>query len=264
MLLYRLTWQRFGRAVAVYAVLLLAIFPFGFFFGAAYSEAPYLLLAVITFMALERHQWWLAATSAMLAGAVRPTGVLLGATVLVAYGLDWYTTRHGWRWDWLWLALAPLGTLAYFTYCWARYGDFFAYQHASARGWHGGYLQWGALQWALRLLTYPASWLAGSNPMVTLYGVYLALALVFLVALVPVYNLLGPSYTFFAFVSVVTPLVTFPALDSLGRYLSVIFPVFIVAAFYLQRRPWLLQVVVVACSLFLALFAYMFLIGVID
>lgn len=264
-LLYRLVADRFDKAVAMSSVLLLSVFPFSFFYGVAYTEAPFLLAAVLAFYAIERKQWWLAATAALFAGGIRPPGLIVGATVVLAYMLDWLQTRHAWRWNVIWLALTPLGTLAYFAYCWLQFGDPLAYQKASERGWHGGHLQLIAIRTAANLLRHPSGWLGNSTDFHTvLYGLYSLLFVVFLISLIWVYRLLGPHYVFFALVYMLAPIATFPTLSSTGRYLSAVFPTFIVAAYYLRQRPTLRQVIIVASSLFLAIFTLTFLFAMVD
>jgi len=92
--LYRLTADRFGQTPATGVILLLAAYPFSFYYGAPYTESLYLLLAVLAFLAIERRWWWLAGVVALLAGAERPPGLLLGLCVALAYALDWRRTRH--------------------------------------------------------------------------------------------------------------------------------------------------------------------------
>lgn len=257
--LYWLVAGRFGSSVALSSVLLLSVFPFSFFYGIAYTESVFLLTAVLAFYGVERKQWWLASVAACFAGAVRPPGLFVGAAVALAYALDWLQTRHGWRWDVLWLALAPVGTLAYLLFCWILFGDPLAYQEASIKGWHGGQLQWKGIQSALHLLLHPGSWVfIRTNTDNILFGFYAVLLVVFLVSLIWVFRLLGPHYAFFTFACSVSSVATFPTLSSLGRYLSVVFPAFIVAAYYLRKRPVLQQVLVIASSLLLAAFTFAF------
>lgn len=155
--LYRLVWDRLGQPTAYLAVLLIAVFPFSLFYGAAYTESPFLLLAVLAFLGIERENWWLAGICSLLAGAVRPTGVFIGAAVIAAYGLDWLRTRHRLRWNVLALALTPLGTLGYFAYCWVRWGDPLAYAKTSAVGRGAGHMQLTGIVNALTVLAHPGS-----------------------------------------------------------------------------------------------------------
>jgi hypothetical protein len=78
------------------------------------------------------------------------------------------------------------------------------------------------------------------------------LAVAFLALCYPVYRLLGPSYLVFAVLSCVAPIFEFAVLSSTGRYMSVIFPAFMVLAYALQKRPTLRDMTVVAFVLLLA------------
>jgi mannosyltransferase PIG-V len=246
--LYRLALLRFDRRVAAGAVTLLAVFPFSFYYGVAYTEALYLMLAVLAFLAIERGNWWGAAGAAAMAGALRPPGLILGGCVALAYGLGWLRERRWLRRDMLSLAAIPMGTLAYTAYCWAAFGEPLAYAKTARAGWHQG-LQPNALLMAQNFLTsprvlalvrYPHNWTVPKDLFITSSVAYLALLAVCLLTIPFIWRLLGPVYTVFVALSVVAPLVMFPSIQSLGRYLSVLFPVFIVLAYPLRRLPWLL------------------------
>jgi hypothetical protein len=246
--LYRLALLRFDRRVATGAVTLLAVFPFSFYYGVAYTEALYLMLAVLAFLAIERGNWWGAAGTAAVAGALRPPGLILGGCVALAYGLAWLRERRWLRRDMLSLAVIPLGTLAYTAYCWAAFGEPLAYIKTARAGWHEG-LQLNALRMAgtfvtspkvLALVRYPINWTVPKNLFITSGVAYLALLALCLLTIPFIWRLLGPVYAIFAALSVVAPLVMFPSIQSLGRYLSVLFPVFIILAYALRRLSLLL------------------------
>lgn len=248
--LYRLVWDRFGQATAYLTLLLIAVFPFSLFYGAAYTESPFLLLAVLAFLGIERENWWLAGICSLLAGAVRPTGVFIGAAVIVTYGLDWLRTRHRLRGDLLALALTPLGTLGYFAYCWVRWGDPLAYAKTSAAGWDGGHLRLTGVVNALTVLAHPGSWFSAYH-LVVLYAMYVLAWVGCLIACYWVWRMLGIPYALYTFASAMIPLLDFTRLDALGRYMSVLFPVFIVLAYALRNRPVLRDVVIITFTLFL-------------
>lgn len=247
--LYRLVWDRFGQPTAYLAVLLIAVFPFSLFYGAAYAESPFLLLAVLAFLGVERKSWWLAGICALLAGAVRPNGVFVSVAVIVAYGLDWLRTRHRLRWDVLSLALTPLGTLGYFAYCWARWGDPLAYEKTRAAGW-GGHTGLTGVDNALMVLVHPGSWFTAYH-LVALYAMYVLAWVGSLAACYWVWRMLGIPYAVYTLTSAVVPLLDLTRLDGLGRYVSVLFPVFIVLAYALRNRPVLRDVVIITFTLLL-------------
>jgi hypothetical protein len=260
-LLYRLAWERFGARAALAATVLLALYPFGYYFGSAFSESLYLLLGLAAFLAIERGRWWLAGGAALLAGATRPPGLIVGVCVALAYALEWWRTRHAWRWDALALLLAPLGAAAYAGYCWLVYGTPTAYMQTSVAGWHRGHLQAEGLLQAWRLLTRPGEWIGGKGVDIRAYGLYAILLVLVLASLPLIARRLGMPYALYTLVSVLSPIITVNSVESLGRYISVIFPAFLIWGYLLARRSWTLALVAAISAAGLVIFAALFVIG---
>lgn len=259
--LYRFTLNRFGRRVAIGAILLLCAFPFSLYYGAPYTESIYLALGVGAFLAMDQGRWWTASALAGLASASRPPGLIIGACVALAYALDWWQTRHPLRLNVLSLALTPLGTAAYMFYCYVRWGDPLAYIKTSRAGWNGGHLQLGGVRYVAHVIRHPVSWIGTRDPNHILAAIAIFVMLTFL-ALVPfTWRLLGPVFTFFSLASIFSPILNFPNANSIGRYLSVIFPVFIVLAYLLRDRPRILTAFCVGSGIVLILFATYFIAG---
>jgi hypothetical protein len=242
-------------------VLLLAVFPFSFYFGAAFSESLYLTVALVAFLGIERRNWWLAGGAALLAGASRPPGLIIAGCVGLAYALDWLRTHHPLRPDVLWLGLTPLGTFAYLAYCKIRFGDPLAYVKTSEAGWNGGHLQAAGIDDMFFLLRHAGDWLFGTAFSDQIPGLYALLIVFSVLAAIPIWRLLGLPYALYALASIVAPVATFPSVSSTGRYVSVIFPIFMVVAYALRRRPLLREAVILTSAIFLALFAVLFVNG---
>lgn len=257
-LLFRMVRDRFDAATAYGAVVLFATFSFGFYYGVPYSESLYMLLAIAAFAAFEQGHWGRASIAAALASATRPPGLLIGACVVLAYALDWWRTHHKLRWDVLWLALTPMGTIAYLLYSWVYFHNPLQYKVASQAGWGGAQIQWTVLHAGVRLLAHPNYLLSSTDFNTLLYSIYMLFAVLFLVSLVAIGRKLGPVYLIYSAVSILTPLITFSYPTSIGRYLSVVFPTFIVAAYGLRRRPALRDALAMIFAAFLALFALVF------
>lgn len=83
-----------------------------------------------------------------------------------------------------------------------------------------------------------------------------------LIACYWVWRMLGISYAIYTFASAVIPLLDFTRLDALGRYMSVLFPVFIVLAYALRNRPVLRDVVIIIFTLFVGVCAVAFTLNV--
>lgn len=259
--LYQLVLRRFDARTAGWTVGLLGLFPFSFYFGAAYTESLYLLLGVVTFCAIERQSWWVAGLAAALAGALRPPGLVLGACVVLAYGLNWLRTRHRLRHDVVVLLLTPTGALTYIIYCQIRFGNALAYIHASRTGWHGGYLQLNGLLYIRHMLSNPAGWLMPPDLMRSVYMLYVLLLIPFLFSLPLTVKYLGSPYALFASASILAPILDFPTVNSLGRYLSVVFPSFIVFAYVMRSRPRLMARIAAISLCALVFFAACFIAG---
>lgn len=75
--LYFLTASELDEGAARRAVLYLAVFPTAFFLLAPYSEAPFLLLVLVSLWGARRGRWALAGLAAAGASATRSVGVLL-------------------------------------------------------------------------------------------------------------------------------------------------------------------------------------------
>jgi hypothetical protein len=138
--LHRLVELELGRAYARPALLLLAVFPGGLYFGAPYSESVFLLLTISAFYAARTGRWAWAGVIAGAASGARSVGILIVVPIAVLYlygpredrapdreGGAWWRPRHRLRPDALWLALAPAGLAAFCIYLSSKVGDPFAW-----------------------------------------------------------------------------------------------------------------------------------------
>jgi hypothetical protein len=133
-----------------------------------------------------------------------------------------------------------------------------AYVLASSKGWGGGFQLNGVISY-LRVLQHPDLWLVSEPRFLGL--IYVLVVLAFLALCYPIYRLLGLSYLVFALLSCVAPILVFGVVQSTGRYMSVIFPAFIVLAYALQKRPTLRDMTIVAFALLLALATLSYVLG---
>ena len=75
--LYRLAALDLPRRRAERAVLLTAIFPFAFFFGAVYTESTFLLFTLLAFYGFRTRHWALGGVAGAIATATRVTGIMM-------------------------------------------------------------------------------------------------------------------------------------------------------------------------------------------
>lgn len=225
-ILYDLIARQVDQDVARRSLLLLVAFPYALFYSAIYTEALFLALAALTFWLAERERWWLAGLAGALCAATRLIGVVLAPSLGLLY-----LQRRGYRpralrREALACGLVPLGLLAFCLYLWLAYGDpLLAIRSAASWGvispWQEGF---GRLD--------PTRYLPGDDNLVLLLNFVVGLA--WLILALPVARHLGPGYGLFVLLGALIPLVD--KVDSLGRYVSVLFPAFVVLAQSLRPR----------------------------
>jgi len=130
--LYRLTDDLLGEAIARRTVYFLMAFPYAFFLVAAYNESLFLLLFVASLYCMRRGYWWSAGLLAACASATRQAGVLLAIGFAIEYlrQRDWRLSRT--RWNALAVLLVPGGMLAYMAYLWQAFGEPLKFVHVQS------------------------------------------------------------------------------------------------------------------------------------
>jgi Mannosyltransferase (PIG-V) len=225
----------FGADTAHRAIFYLAIFPTAFYFFAPYSESLYLCLSLGAFSSLRQRRWWLAGALGGVAALARSSAVLL----LVPFAVEFLLARRyrlvRW-WQSLAALLIPAGTGVYALYCQIHFHNPLAFSQAE------GY--WTrSLQWPGEGIVAAISALrAGNGPGVTLTHLALNLAAIvaFLVLGAIVLWRLPRSYGLYT-AALLIYFLLFPAayatvaLLGQGRFVAVLFPVFILLAQWGKR-----------------------------
>jgi hypothetical protein len=236
---WRWTADRLGAERATGAVWLLSAFPLALFFSVVYTESLYLLIVVAACYHAERRQFARSAIFGLMAGLVRPNGVLLALPIA---WIAWIRTRgREHRVARGAAVLAPaLGLGCYSAYLAWHVGD--------GRAWLSDQAAWpnnlGIAPSDTSGSSIDLNWLTNALP----------LGLV-LYAIVPVTSLLGAAYGLFVAANIAPPLIRH-GLMSLGRFSSVMFPVF---AWLAARTPTPMRTrLIVAFGLGQALLAALF------
>ncbi|MGI9088404.1 MAG: mannosyltransferase family protein [Chthoniobacterales bacterium] len=216
-LLHRLVTIDFPQPSRVPArtVWLLLLTPVTFFHSAVYTESLFLFLSLGAFLAARKQNWAIAGVAGALLSATRANGIL------IALPLFWEAAVEAWRrpdFRWArtlracaWLLLVPLGLAGFCVYLYFRFGDALAFVHATAAWDRGLTTPWRAI----------ANTFGYSSFYVRLFLATEAIALATFVCgfRVP----LRMSYQIYAGVMLLL-LVCNTLLESLPRYVSVLFP----------------------------------------
>lgn len=225
--LYYLARLDLSRRHAERAVLLTAVFPFAFFFGVVYSEATFLLFTVLAFRGFRTRHWMLGGLCAAAAIATRtPAIVMWPALAWIA----WRTALPGGRdrlMAALGLILATAGFVWYSAFIYQLTGNAFEWA-ATLQRWNyrvGGSPLRSVTELVRTLTTHPYAFVAGTRMGLydTLYG---ATGIAFLLSVPFVWYRFGAGYGLFVLLNLMVPLSS-GVFEGLGRYCSVLFPVFI-------------------------------------
>lgn len=252
---YRLVAEDFGQERAFRAVLYLSIFPTAFFLAAGYNESLFIFLALLSFFAMRRGQWWLAGFAGLLASLTRSAGLIL----LVPFLYE-YLRRHDFTLSRLRLDIFsglgfPAGVTAFSVYCYSRFHNFLAFTHAQALWGRHLSWPWTGTRGTLSMIVH--SPLLSFNSLHNVIDLGAASLLFLLLALCFVgpwkltggqraYSLYGAAFFLFLLLfpaATAFPLVSFP------RFALELFPAFIILAAIGKNRQFNLYYIVIAASL---------------
>lgn len=249
------------RPTARAAVRVLAVYPFAVFLGAAYTDGPFLAMALVYFLAVRRRQWWAAGAAGVAAGLLRSVAPLLGIALLAELAFEVvsrktvFETLKG-------SLLAVLSTGAgvglYSAYLWYRFGDPLLFVHTQTRYWHH------AFAWPWQTLVLAFQHLSLRHP--GLLPLELGLVIFFAALAIGALIRLRPAYGVFTAGLVLAVLFSpEPAgrdvISSTGRYLLPAFPAFWMVARSVVGRPWLEFAILAICFPLQAAFTVLFVLG---
>jgi hypothetical protein len=234
-----------GRPVAQRTLILMSIFPTAFFFNAVYTEALFVILAAAALLALHRLNFALAGAIGFLASLARPTGVLLA----IPFALQlWRQRSAGWR-----NLVKPAASGVLIPAGLGLYMLFLAVQFGRPLGFLEVQEAWGHVQmspitaiidsfrYLLETETRDIYYVMGGvNTFLTVWALVMAFVIIRS-------DSLGAS---FAFAAILVPLaagVESMPVVSMGRYVLVLFPLFIPLARW--AASWSIQALLLAAFL---------------
>jgi hypothetical protein len=239
---YVLARDDLGHVRALWAVLLLAYFPFALFYSAPYSEGVFFLALTSAFLAARERRFVSAFAWGALTALTRQTGVTV-ALPLAMLALAWQPSVHspgryslswrGWRLD-LRMLLAAAGPAAglglHLLVLWWQVGDPFAWIKAQQGWWHSDsvmpfYAE--RVNW-VRQAGFAGFFEALPGPAIGTFIPVFALVLLW-----PVWRL-SPAYAALVLVTL-APAVAIDT-PSIGRIAAPLFPLFMALAAILPGR----------------------------
>ena len=250
LLLMRLLRLDYDELVCRRAITFLMFNPVSFFLSSAYTESTFLLLSIGALFAARQGKWLIAALSGMCLSATRAPGLLIGAPLFAEYLVQWQerggNARAFFRPHLLLLSLVPVGLVAYMLHLHVLRGDFFLPLHAQASGWGKTLtLPWDSFLW-------PKSFPLSHIP---LYRTIVGAAIILTGA--GFFLRLRATYSVYAVASILFCL-AWGTLEGLPRYISIIFPIYIVLALLSSRWKWMYEPLLAFSIALLALCTVLF------
>ncbi len=243
--LRRLVARQWGGEVALRSQWLLLTFPFSLFFSAVYSESLFLCLGVWAFAWGREGRWGRACLLASLAAITRTVGFLVAVGLFIEYlamRLPERSANERPRLpcldvDFWWFLATPLPLAGLMAFFYTHFGHPLPFLLTYTTVWdkRPGLRRLVDLLNSLRHADVPAA-LRFQN------AVYLLVVFGTLAIVVAGRKRLTPGLATYAVLSIL--LVMFTGFDASGRYMSVLFPTFVVLAQWLTGRRW--QVAVAA------------------
>jgi len=230
-LLFKIVKVKFGEKDAKKTLILLCAFPFSFYFIAAYTESLFLLLTLLAFYFADKKRWIIAAFFAACASATKTIGVFVSLSLLIFYldKIDFNFKKI--KADIFYLFLGFAGILGYMYYLAINFGKPFAFLDASytwigkdsTKNLIGGLISFWSQNHSI-INTFPMLHLT--------FQFFLAVIFFYLLLRMFKRDSLGKGYLSYSLLVFIVSSKTF---IGMGRYLIVIFPLFVVFARFIKN-----------------------------
>ena len=266
--LYLLVERDFSESIGKYAVILISIFPFSFFFGGIMTEGLFFGLSAAMLYYIRGHKWLEASCIGIFATMTRIHGLLL---IIPAFFevMTTYQVLESFRIRDFKKILKAFGTMCIF--CLMFLGTvFYLYINWKVEGNPLQFMIYQKEHWAQTMVfpttTLQTIWSNGTNsqtPWVMKIGLWYPELLLFVFSVLIL--ILGRKKVSSMYLSygIAYMWLTYSAswLLSAGRYLSVCIPIFVVLAILLDKKPNLRNIVTVTMAVFMGIYMTGFFLG---
>ncbi|MBU3942552.1 hypothetical protein KKA24_01060 [Patescibacteria group bacterium] len=236
--------KEFHSEINPYAsIIFLLIFPTAFFFNAIYTESLFLFLSLATFYYGLKKKFLYAGIFGLLSSLTRVTGALLFIPIIWEYfKVQGFKLKTIFSFKILPIFLIPLGTFSFFLYHYFRLGNFLLFFKIQEN--------WG------RTFSFEEKHFQFfSNPAIVNFLLDTLFILFILTIIYFVFRKLRISYALYIVSTVFVALST-GTFMSIGRYILVLFPIYILLASI--KNQYLRQSWIFISTLLLALYTILF------
>jgi len=255
---YKLWEEQYGKKIANLAVLLLLSFPTAFYFGAIYSEALFLLLAVLVFWFSKKEKFFMAGVIAALASATKILGVLLFVFLAIEVwskykGKKKSLTGKFW-WDLIGVLISPLGIIGYMYYLYRVFANPIYFMTAQSAFGTGKanipivLFPQVIYRYIRILLNVTPSSIAFWNA-----SLELGITLILIVGIIWSFRKIKFSYWIFVTLAILLPTLS-GSLTSMPRYVLLAFPLFPLIAKFKRVSKYIIMAQIALQTVLLAMF----------
>lgn len=240
-LFWKLLRTDFAESKAFSVIILFLLFPNSFYLGAVYSESTFLVFLFGSFLAARKRQWFIAGVLGAVASATRFVGIFIFPALLVELWSQFRekkSTKQSKKnliMQVLSICLVPLGLFFYMNYLQVHFNDPLKFLHSQ----HA----FGGDRSEQIILLYQVFWryakmMVTVSPLSILYFRVLNelfWSTLFLVLGIASFKKARLSYAIFSAFAYLAPTLT-GTFSSMGRYVLVMFPAFIVFSNWLEHH----------------------------
>lgn len=211
-------------------IIFLLIFPTAFFLNATYAESLFLFLSLAAFYYGLKKNFILAGIFGFFASLTRITGVLLFIPLIWEYFENYnFKIKSVFNLKILPIFLIPFGAFSFFLYHYLKFGNFFLFFEIQKN-------------WGRAFVLQKEHFSLFSNPAIVNFSLDAFFAIFAIATALFVFKKLRPSYGLYMLATIAVALST-GTLMSIGRYILVLFPIFIFRASiknYYIKQIWTL------------------------
>lgn len=225
-------------------IIFLLIFPTAFFLNAIYAESLFLFLSLAVFYHGLKKNFILAGIFGFFASLTRITGILLFIPLIWEYLKNYnfklktdFSLKSVFNLKILPIFLVPLGTFSFFLYHYFKFGNFFLFFEIQKN-------------WGRAFVLQKEHFDLFNNPAIVNFSLDVFFAIFAILTALFVFKKIRPSYGLYMLATIAVALST-GTLMSIGRYILVLFPIFILGASI--KNQYLKQIWVLISILLLAM-----------